>query len=136
MHAQLISRAFEDRIRDKFKVNPQVVQFLLRHERRSLVEKNLAREVRIAELKFGTRFNLKMLRNLCFVGVDAFAHIALEHKHGQLMSEAERKAMERKSGREKDAAAWYEDEKKEALSTAVTVSMHRPESKAEGSAND
>lgn len=123
MREQLVRQYFEDHIRRVFQTKPDIRDFILRHERRGLFEGNLRREIFGAEMKFGAKMNLNRVRLLVEAGGTIFAEAAMKEWQKRHMSAAERQLVEQKANRHNENAAWYEEEKKDALSTAVKASM-------------
>lgn len=127
-----ISDLFEKRVREVQKKD-EIVKFLLNHERKNLCFENMRKEIAVAEFKFGVRMNSRRLKTLVDAMTDTFSYVALQHKEMQLKSPAEIARIQQQNNREKDAAAWYEEQLKEATSTATTLSMWVPGGKGNSS---
>jgi hypothetical protein len=87
---QIIIDTFDNHLKKEFKEHPNVLKFLLNHERKQLCINNLIREFKIAEWSI-QRYDLLTLNSLKMFTVDfanMFAKAALKLKEQNLMSEA------------------------------------------------
>lgn len=128
MDALYISKGFTDFIKDKVGKNPKYkeqLDFLLRHERRHIAEKNVMKEIKTASLRWGARFTKKHVDQLITAGASVFCDCAIAAKIKELMTDAELRRLEQNSeeSRMADAQDMVDQMEKEALSTAITKSM-------------
>lgn len=135
MDALYISKGFTDFIKDKVGKNPKYkeqLEFLLRHERRHIAEKNVLKEIKTSSLKWGARFTKKHVDQLITAGASVFCDCAIAAKIKDLMTDAELRRLEQNSeeARMADAQDMVNQMEKEALSTAVTKSMAVPSAKS------
>lgn len=132
----LIHQEVEKEIRRIFgERTPQLVPFLLKHENRPRLEKSLRMQIFGGEMRYGVKMDTARAKKIVQAGVAIFANIALGKKQRELMSAAERARLEKEAGREKEAAAWYEEEQKALRSTAISKSMHISGKEAKGPSN-
>lgn len=88
MLRQIIADIFDDKLKDTFKDKPNILKFLLEHERKNLCLDNLMKEIKIAEEIVNiSKSHLKMLVNDFAI---IFAKSAIQHKEQQLLSDAEK----------------------------------------------
>lgn len=129
MREALIKEFWEGYVKKTFQTKPDIMRFLLKHERRALAEKNLRLQVFNAELKFRTKMDKAKLQRLVEAGATIFCDLALKEIHTRHMTAAEKRVQEAKAGREKEVAEWYAEENRDALSTATKMSMFNPQPK-------
>jgi hypothetical protein len=123
MDALYVKGGFTKFINKMILNHPEQKNFLLRHERRHIAEENVLKEIRHCSLKWGNRFNQKKLDELIEAGASFFCQCAISAKIKQLMTDAEIKRLESKESELQDTQNWLDDMEKEAMSTAVSVSM-------------
>ena len=112
---------FDGEIRRVLGTKPEVMNFVLNHERKSKCIENIMQQVFIIEKR-----RLKMspitMRRLIGDVARTFAKAALTEKEQQLMSEAQKRALTAQQDYIKDAESTFlKDNEKEALSTAHKV---------------
>jgi hypothetical protein len=87
---QIITETFDNHLKKEFKEHPNILKFLLNHERKQLCINNLMKEFKIAEWSI-QRYDLLTLSSLKMFTVDfanMFAKAAIKLKEEQLMSES------------------------------------------------
>lgn len=123
--SDLIRQEVEKEIRRVFgQKTPLLVPFLLNHPNRAPFEKSMRMQIFGGEMRFGVKMDTSRAVKIIQAGVAIYANIALDIKKRELMSAAERQRLEKEAGREKEAAAWFEDQQKELKKTSISKSMH------------
>lgn len=123
MDALYIKKAFTDYIKAKVPVKfEEQREFLIKHERRHIAERNCLEQHNIASLKMGARYQKKQMDQLILAAAQIFCQCALAAKVKDLMTEAELKRVTQNSeeSRMKDAQDMVDQMEKEAMSTAIT----------------
>ena len=95
----------EGAIKSKYSAQPEICNFLLRHERKEWFLRNLCQQVINMEAKMGSKFSADHLNRICSDFVGVFANQALRHREQQNLTEsAKHKLRETKDyeGMEKD----------------------------------
>lgn len=129
MDSREISRIFEKKVRALFVGKNEVINFILKHQRRHICENNLRLEVFNGELKFGIRMDSVRVKKIIEAGAEIFSRAALNHHEFQMMTDSEKQRIASKNKKMDDLQDWYQQENKEALSTATTLSMYNGEKK-------
>lgn len=130
--SQIIKQGFEAEVKNLMNSikKPQLIPFLLQHERRAKFEERLRLEIFGGELRHGAKMNIARVNKLIQGGVVLFAKLAVQHKIEQLESPAARALRVQNAGKEKEAAGWYEEEQRKLASTAISKSLYIPDGKA------
>lgn len=85
-----VQQVFDGYLREKFAAKPDILRFLLQHERKPLCMENLCTQIRIAELSnIGKRFNQRRYHFVICEIAKLFASAALEQVEQKLLSHAE-----------------------------------------------
>lgn len=99
-----VKKIFEDYLKEKLVTKPDVLKFVLNHERKDLCIKNLCGQILIAEKKLGAnRFKKKQFEYMIQSIAKAFAESAIEYKAQSIISGNERKLREQKADTIKEA---------------------------------
>lgn len=111
-----IEEKFDGWIKAKFKENSEVLNFLLKHERKQVCITRLSEQIRLAELSnIRGRFNSEKYHWLIADVAAFFCDRALEYAREKAVSEAERQRRTSESLRLKEAESMLHELEKEAL---------------------
>jgi len=86
-----IQSRFDNWIKFKFEPLPEIVKFLLKHERKELCLKNLCREIQTIEIRKGTPLKVEDLSEIVDMTARLFSSNALTIKEQSLMSDAQKR---------------------------------------------
>lgn len=103
---QIVRRVFDEHLKTVFASKPDILRFLLNHERKNLCLERLAKEIRMAELSQkvgGSAFNISKLRACIETTANIFALAALEAKKKELLSLMELKRLEDEAAKVSEA---------------------------------
>lgn len=115
-----ITAEFDSWLQSKFQGKPDIQRFLLNHERKHLCIQEVLQEIRKAELSnIGGRFEVTRYKLLIHTCAQMFANVAINHKHQQLLSSAERQRRIDEDGKYDRAAEILAEAEKEALSDKI-----------------
>ena len=123
MDAIFVKKKFDDYFRSITKGKLEQQQFLLNHPRRKIAEENVLKEIKVASLRMGNRFQKKQLDMLIIAGAQIFGQLAINAKIKELMTAAELRRHEQKAGELADTQAMVDDMTREAMSTAITKAV-------------
>lgn len=111
-----VEKIFDEHLKAKLGQKPEVLQFLLRHERKKLCLENLCGEIRVCEFKLGNSFfNAELYRKTIQDVARLFAETALEFAEQGHLTHLEK-------ARRIEEASQYE-----ALSKEITEGQERIE---------
>lgn len=86
-----IEKIFDDHLREKFKATPEIVRFLIGHERKGICLENLCGQIEICERRqFNIGFNSKVYKRTIQDIGDMFASACLKHAEELALSSSER----------------------------------------------
>lgn len=112
------------RITDRLK-KPQLLPFLLNHERRPRMEEKVRLQIfGISQLRHNVELDKNRVLKIAQAGAQVFAKLAIEHVTKSHMSAAELQRQTKENSREQDAARWFEAEQKALKSTAISKSTY------------
>lgn len=106
---EIVEREFTQWITTTFQTQPEIVKYLLQHERKQTMLENLCSEVRKAEIKMATKFTKNDLKLFVKSVGGLYARNALQALEDALLSQAEKVRRIDEAGRIKD----IEDEQNE-----------------------
>ncbi len=121
-----IRKRVDERIDLVFKSRPDLIPFFKKHERKEKFIENLAREVRIAELKLARRMTQSSYHLLLDSMTDQFCRVCLQHKQEQNMSAAAKMAIKEEGKALRDLEAEIKYENDDADSNRVRKSLYIP----------
>lgn len=124
MDAFYVKKAFDDyalKVTSGDKLEQR--QFLLSHPKRNIAEQNVLREIKVASLRMGRKFDRKRLDQLILAGAQIFFQCAINAKIRDLITSAELKRHEQKAGELADTQAMVDDWGKEAMRTSITKAV-------------
>ena len=81
-----IQTRFDDWIKWKFKPLPEIIKFLLKHERKHICLENLCHEIKMIEIRKGRPLEAKGLSEIVDTTARLFVSNALEKRRQSLMS--------------------------------------------------
>jgi len=110
-----IQTVFDQELKDTLFTKPEVLKFIIDHERKGLCLDNLHTQIRLAE--FTTFPRKETIFQLIKDFARTFAKVALDQKEQDLLSAAEKKRLESKAHYLKDAETTFlkDMEKEEAM---------------------
>lgn len=98
-----VTKVFNEALVERFSKKPEVLNFLLRHERKTRCLENLCEQIRLTEFKATVKLDARRYRLMIRTVADLFAKAALEAKHQELLSEAEKKRIAKEADAIKEA---------------------------------
>lgn len=98
---EAVEHVFDNRLREVFKTKPDVLKFLLNHERKKVCLENLCEQILLVDAKKNGLLKAPQYRQLIDSIADVFASVALNAKQNELMSAAEKRRLEAEASREK-----------------------------------
>jgi hypothetical protein len=124
-----ISKRFDNALRDKFKEKPDVLNFLLKHERKHLCIQSLVEQIVRAE-RYSISIRVETYANIIRDVALMFARAAVEHIEQQHYSAAKVAEIKRKAEHLKDAEEMLKDLEKDSVNDKSLTEIERDEIKA------
>lgn len=112
---------FDAYLKRKLETKPNVLSFLLNHERRAVAIERTKEQIHIAEhSNFGKKFNAKHVKEMIETCAAAFANAALNYKEQQLLSELEKSRLVNEATKIERYEAEFEEDQKELINGKIT----------------
>ena len=109
---KLVTELFDAYIRTKLHTKPDVLKFILNHERKETCIDNLQKEIRVAEWKVGFKMNYAKVKLMVNTVANMFANNALEAERIKHMTLNEGGLIGKKEREMNDLEEQLNDEKK------------------------
>jgi len=107
-----VEKRFDSTLKKTFSSKPDILKFLINHERKYLVIDNLCYQIRLAELG-KNKLDIDKYNMLISDMARFFAQNALEYKKQQILSDNEKKRLIEESDKLKEAQDAFEQMEKE-----------------------
>lgn len=124
-----ISRRFDNAIREKFKDKPEVLNFLLKHERKHLCIQSLVEQIVRAE-RYSISIKVETYASIIRDVALMFAKAAIEHIEQQHYSASKVAEIQRKADHMKQAEEMLKDLEKDSVNDKSLTEIERDELKA------
>jgi hypothetical protein len=125
-----ITKHFDDFLRERLKTKPEIMNYVLKHERKSLCIQNLCAEI-IRTEKYRINVSVETYKSLIQGVAGIFANATIEHLEQKHYTQAKIRQLQQERDRIKDAQEMLQDLEKDAVNEKGLTQIERDEIKKE-----
>lgn len=104
-----VKQIFEDHLKTTLITQPEVLKFVLNHERKDLCIRNLCDQILVSERKLRAKFDQKKYKLMIESIANQFAQAAIDLKKQEILSQSEKKRLIKQADSLKEAEECVND---------------------------